>query len=78
MLMIISLFFRRDVYYNNITKKKQYIHECSFLQQRLYIFNVHFNSGYVVNVHFNSGYIYSMFISTAAAIYSMFISTAVM
>ena len=85
--MIISL-FRRDVYiYNNITKK-QYIHECSFLQKRLYsmfvstaiIFNirfykVRFYNGY--NVRFYNGYVSTtviMFVSTTVI---MFVSTTV-
>ena len=74
--------------YNNITKKNQYIHECSFLQKRLYsmfvstaiIFNirfykVRFYNGY--NVRFYNGYVSTtviMFVSTTVI---MFVSTTV-
>ena len=64
MLMIISL-FRRDVYiYINITKK-QYIHEFSFLQKRLY-------SMFVSTKYVSTTVI--MFVSTTAI---MFVSTTV-
>ena len=61
MLMIISL-FRRDVYiYNNITKK-QYIHEFSFLQKRLY-------SMFVSTKYVSTTVI--MFVSTEAVIFNV-------
>ena len=65
MLMIISL-FRRDVYiYINIKKKKQYIHEFSFLQKRLY-------SMFVSTKYVSTTVI--MFVSTTVI---MFVSTTV-
>ena len=64
MLMIISL-FRRDVYIYQHKKKKQYIHEFSFLQKRLY-------SMFVSTKYVSTTVI--MFVSTTVI---MFVSTTV-
>ena len=84
MLMIISL-FRRDVYiyqHKKKTKKKQYIHEFSFLQKRLYSMFVSTKYVSTTVIMFVSTTVI-MFVSTTVIMFVsttviMFVSTTVM